>query len=225
MSLSSTTRRNDYTGNGSNSVYAYSFRVFSQTDLVVKVKNTSTGTVTTLVLTTDYTVSGVGSSAGGNVTLVNAAQAWLTAGKLSTGYTLAIRRVMSLVQNTDIRNQGSYFAETHEDAFDYLTMIDQTQQDDIDRSVKLPDTIPASTFDPTLPTTIADTASVGAPILVNSTHTGWVMGSALSGVPTFTVSGTQPSAPAAGIMAFWLDTTVNQMKVYKETSATWEVFA
>lgn len=225
MSISITTRRVDYTGNGSNSVYAYSFKVFAQGDLLVKVKNSTTAVVTTLTLTTDYTVSGVGSTAGGNVTLVNASQAWLTAGKLSTGYTLTIRRVVSLIQNTDIRNQGSFFPETHEDAFDYITMICQQHQDDLDRSVKLPDTIPSTTFDPTLPTSVADAASAGCPILVNSTSSGWVMGSALSGIPTFSVSATQPTAPSSGIMAFWLDTTVNQMKIYKQTTATWEVFA
>lgn len=225
MSISSSTRRNDYVGNGANSVYAYSFKIFSQSDLTVKVRNTSTEVETTLTITTDYTVSNVGVSSGGNVTLVNASQAWLTAGKLSTGYTLTILRVVSLVQNTDIRNQGSFYADVHEDALDYLTMIDHQQQDELDRAVELPDTIASTAFNTTLPTTIADAASAGCPVLVNSTSNGFSMGSALSGVPAFTVSGNQPTAPAAGILAFWLDTSVGQMKIYKESTATWESFA
>ena len=150
MSLTSTTNRNTYTGNGATATYAYGFKVFDQAHLVVTVKNTS-GVETTLTITTDYTVTGVGSSSGGNIVLVNASQAWLTGGYLTSGYTLTVRRVVPLTQTTDVRNQGDFYAEAHEDRFDKLVMADQQQQDEIDRSVKLPTTVLPSAFDPTLP--------------------------------------------------------------------------
>jgi hypothetical protein len=155
MSIASTTSRNNYTGNGATSVYSYSFRIFAQTDLLVTVSDTS-GNETTLVLTTDYTVSGVGAVAGGAITLVSAGQAWLTAGNLTTDYTLAIRRVRPLTQSADIRNQGDFYPEGHEDAFDHGIMVAQQQQDEIDRSVKVPETVDPGSFSAELPVPSAD---------------------------------------------------------------------
>ncbi len=36
-----------------------------------------------------------------------------------------MNRVLDVVQDTDLRNQGKFFPEVHEDAFDYLTMLIQ----------------------------------------------------------------------------------------------------
>lgn len=173
MSISSATNRNDYTGNGAVDTYDYTFRIFAQGDLLVTVKDTD-DVETTLTITTDYTVTGVGEASGGTVVLVNSSQAWLDGdGDLLTGYTLTIRRVVDLVQETDIRNQGDFYPEVHEDALDYLTMIDQQQQDELDRSVKLPESILSSAFDPTLPTTITTANST---IITNSSGNGFSLG-------------------------------------------------
>lgn len=138
MTVSSTTSRNDYVGNGATSSYAYSFRIFANTDLVVTVRDTNS-VETTLALTTDYTVSGVGNGSGGNVVLVNASQSWLLGGFLRSGFALSIQRRLPLTQATDIRNQGDFYPETHEDQFDRLVMISQQQQDSLNRSVQLGD--------------------------------------------------------------------------------------
>lgn len=158
MSLSSVVSRVSYTGNGAVDTYSYTFKVFDQGDLLVTVKDLS-DVETTLVIATDYTVTGVGETSGGNVALVNSSQAWLDGGgDLLTGFTLTIRRVSDLVQTTDIRNNGDFYPETHEDTFDKLVMLDQQQQDEIDRSVKLPETVSGSDFDATLPSDILDSA-------------------------------------------------------------------
>jgi hypothetical protein len=147
MSIGSTTNRNDYIGNGAVDTYPYSFRILDDDHLRVIVRLISTGVETTLTKTTHYTVTGVGDASGGNVALVNGAFAWLDGdGDLLATYALTIRRVVPITQETDIRNQGSFFPETHEDVFDYLTMIEQQQQDEVDRSMKLPETIAASEF-------------------------------------------------------------------------------
>lgn len=138
MTLSSSTQRMDYTGNGTADTFAYSFKIFDEDDLVVTVVDSSDDSETTLTITTDYTVTGVGETSGGNVVLVNSAQDWLDGdGDLDTGYSLVIRRVRSLVQNTDIRNQGDFYPESYEDALDHIIMIAQQQQEEIDRAVKL----------------------------------------------------------------------------------------
>jgi len=199
MALSSATSRNDYTGNGAASVYAYSFRITDQSHLVVTVKDTS-DVETSLSLTTDYTVSGVNSASGGNVTLVNSSQSWLTGGNLKSNYKLTIRRSVPLTQLTDIRNQGSFLPETHEDQFDRHTMADQQQQDEINRSVKLPETIPSSTFDPELPATITQVAD--RVLQVNSTKNGWALGaSATVDVARMFTSDTYASLKTAALAA------------------------
>lgn len=161
MSLSSTTSRVSYTGNNTTDTYAYTFKIFSASDL--RVTKVISGVESTLVLNTDYTVTGVGGVSGGNIVL--------TAGNLATGHILVIRRVRTLTQTTDIRNQGTFYPEAHENVFDKLVMNDQQQQDEINRSVKLPESLTSSSFDPTLPRDIVG-ASGKVPVL-NSTGDGF----------------------------------------------------
>lgn len=151
MTVASTTSRNDYTGNGAVDTYAYSFRIFTDADLKVTVRDED-GVETVLTLTTHYMVTGAGNANGGNVVLVDGDFDWIDAdGDLVSGYTLTIRRVPLLKQLTDIRNQGAFFPETHENQFDKLVFIAQSQQDQIDRSAKLPETVDPADVDMTLP--------------------------------------------------------------------------
>ena len=197
MSLSSTTSRVSYTGNGSVDTYSYTFKVFDEDDLLVTVRDTS-DVQTTLVKTTDYTVTGVGATAGGTIVLVNSAQAWLDVdGDLKTGYVLVIRRKLQIKQETDIRNADSYYPEVIEDQFDSLVMIDQQQQDEIDRSVKLPESVSSASFDPTLPSDILDSAD-RVPIM-NPTGDGFA---AVADWPTATaIAGANADALAAAASA------------------------
>lgn len=189
MSIATTTSRNDYTGNGAADKYPFTFLIFDETDLLVTVRDTD-DVETQLTLTTHYTVTGEGEPSGGNVALVNGAFDWLDGdGDLNSGYKLTIRRVRQLVQETDIRNQGSFFPEVHEDAFDKSVMIDQQQQDEIDRSIKSPETVSADIFNPTLPT---DITTPNVSIVVNSDGDGFSVG------PTADqISGAQSYAQAA----------------------------
>lgn len=128
MTVATSSNRVDYTGNGSTTVFSFSFRIFENSDIVVT-QATDEGVETELTLGTDYTVSGAGSYNGGSITLATA---------LTSGYSLTIQRVLEITQETDLRNQGQFFAETHEDVFDRLIMITQQLQEQIDRSAKLP---------------------------------------------------------------------------------------
>lgn len=128
MTVATSSNRVDYTGNGSTTVFSFSFRIFENADLVVT-QATPAGVETELTLGTDYTVSGAGSYNGGSITLATA---------LTDGYSLTIQRVLEITQETDLRNQGQFFAETHEDVFDRLVMVTQQLQEQIDRSAKLP---------------------------------------------------------------------------------------
>lgn len=115
MTVSTEVDHNDYTGNGVTTSFPYTFRIFSKSDLTVTVVDLSEN-ISELVLDTDYTVSGAGGYSGGNVTLTAA---------LADGYKISIARDLPVTQETDLRNQGKFFAEVHEDAFDKLTMLIQ----------------------------------------------------------------------------------------------------
>jgi hypothetical protein len=199
MSVSSATSRNNYTGNGATSVYSYSFRITSEDDLTVTVRLISTGAETTLTKTTDYTVSGVGVGSGGNVTLVDAGQAWLDGdGDLLATYEISIRRVMDLTQETDIRNQGDFYPEAHEDEFDKSRFIDQQQQDEIDRSLKLSESVDPSTFDPSIPSTIVGETNVT--IMTDSDGDALVKGptaSEISNAQTYATNASNSATAAA----------------------------
>jgi hypothetical protein len=115
MTVSTEVDHNEYTGNGVTTSFPYTFRVFKESDLVVQVVDLNEN-ITVLVLDTDYTVTGAGGYNGGNVILSKA---------LANGYQISISRELPVTQETDLRNQGKFFAEVHEDAFDKLTMLIQ----------------------------------------------------------------------------------------------------
>lgn len=189
MSIASPTSRNNYVGNGATDEYDFSFLIFDEDDLLVSVRDTD-DIETTLTLNTDYTVSGVSDPDGGTITL--------TAGNLESGHVLTIRRVRDLVQETDIRNQGEFFPETHEDAFDQLVMIDQQQQDEIDRSIKLPETVAAAGFDTSLPSDIE--SSPGDVLAVNADGDGFVFITPVAGALAATVPGDLTMSTDGGVI-------------------------
>ncbi|MEP8451107.1 GDSL-type esterase/lipase family protein [Enterobacter bugandensis] len=115
MTVSTVVDHNDYTGNGVTTSFPYTFRIFKKTDLTVSVINLDE-TISVLVLDTDYTVSNAGGYNGGNVVLTS---------PLASGWQISIARDLEPTQETDLRNQGKFFAEVHEDAFDKLTMLIQ----------------------------------------------------------------------------------------------------
>jgi hypothetical protein len=143
--LTNQTSRVNATGNDTTRTYSYTFKIFNADDLDVIVRDTD-GADTTLTKTTHYTVTGVGTSTGGTVVLVNGSFDWISSsGWLKTGYKISIRRKLDLTQTTSIRNQSNYYPSLHEDRFDKLTMMLLQHQDELDRSPRVPwgDTAPS----------------------------------------------------------------------------------
>jgi len=157
MTVSSTTTKVSYSGDGTTSAFAYSFKIFNDSDLVVIVRTDSTGAEVTKTLNTDYLVSNAGESDGGTVTFKfdtgNSGDSNYdtTDRRPQSGETVLLKRVMTLTQNTDYTPNDSFPAAAHEEALDKLTFIQQQQQEEIDRSFKFAQTdtgtitIPTST--------------------------------------------------------------------------------
>ena len=126
MTVSTTTNKVSYSGTGSQTVFAYSFKIFANGDLDVYIRDTN-GTETLQTITTHYTVSGAGSDSGGNVTFVTAP---------GSTDTVVIQRKLDLTQGTDYVANDPFPAASHEDALDRLTFITQQIQEEVDRSIK-----------------------------------------------------------------------------------------
>lgn len=129
MTVSSTTSRVTYATDGSSTAFPVSFYFLANADLVVLLVDAD-GNSETLVLTTDYTVSGAGNESGGTVTLLSAP---------ASGETLVIYRDPTLTQLTDYAPNDPFPAETHERALDKLTMICQRLSDRLARTFGLAD--------------------------------------------------------------------------------------
>ncbi|WP_140179448.1 hypothetical protein [Providencia stuartii] len=114
MTVSTEISSNEYTGNGVTTDFDYKFRIFKANQLSVITSDADGDNVVTLRLGTDYTVTGANKSAGGKIILTR---------PLANGHKISIARDIPITQETSFRNQSKFFAETHEDAFDYLTMI------------------------------------------------------------------------------------------------------
>jgi hypothetical protein len=81
-------------------------------------------------ITTDYTVSGVGSSVGGAVVFVTAPV---------SGETVSIILDPELTQLTDYSTGGAFPAQSHEDALDKQLNINKRTRDLVDRSIHISD--------------------------------------------------------------------------------------
>jgi hypothetical protein len=115
MTVETDLSRAAFYGSGSTGPFTFNFRFLKNSQIVV-VKTDVDGVSTTLLEDDDYTITGVGTSDGGSVTLLVA---------LAIGESLVVRRVLSLLQQTSITNQGAFYPEIHETVFDRLVMMIQ----------------------------------------------------------------------------------------------------
>ena len=129
MTISTTTVKNSYSGDGSTTTFNYTFKVLSNTDLTVIIRN-SLGTETTKTLSTHYTITGVGDAAGGSVTF--------TAGNIpSATDTVVLLRDTAQTQSIDYIANDPFPAETHEEGLDRSVILSQELQEEVDRSIKI----------------------------------------------------------------------------------------
>ena len=142
MTINSTTRQtNNLAGNGNAATFPFSFKVFTDADVVVKKLETSTNIETTLTLglNNDYIVTlseDQNGNPGGSITLKQGGNNF----NLPTGFQLVITSAVEPLQGTDLTNQGGFYPEVINDALDKSVILHQQQQTELDRSIKLAQT-------------------------------------------------------------------------------------
>lgn len=127
MTVSSTTVKKSYNGNGSTAAFTYDFLINSTAELKVIIRS-STGTETVKSLSSHYNISdSVGS---GTVTF--------TSGNIpASGETVILIRDTNLTQGTDYVENDPFPSASHESALDKLTLQVQEVQEELDRAIKL----------------------------------------------------------------------------------------
>lgn len=126
MTVSSTSSRVVYTGNGVATTWPFAFKVSQAADLVV-IQTDATGSDFTLS-PSQYGATGFGVDLGGSVTYP------LTGTPIASGTKLTIYRDVAPTQPTSISNQGAMWPQVIEGALDRLTFIAQKVTDTISRS-------------------------------------------------------------------------------------------
>ena len=105
----------EFDTNGVTTNFPFYFKFLANEDLVVTYVDPD-GASLVMTYGTDYTVNGAGKDDGGSIVTTTA---------LPGPGQLVVSREMEAFQQTSLRNQGKFLAETHEDVFDKLTMLVQ----------------------------------------------------------------------------------------------------
>jgi len=137
MTVAISTSRIQYNCNGSVVAFAFGFGV-GATDEIQVILTDSAGVETTLTETTHYVISATNDDyeSGGTVT---------TVATYAAGNTITILRDVPVTQESDFTENMPTLYETFEDGLDKLTRINQQQDEEIERTIKL-----KKSYDPAL---------------------------------------------------------------------------
>lgn len=133
MTINSTTRTaGPFIGNDITTTYAFAFKVFSRSDVLVVRSNTNTGLSTSQNLDIDYSVTlnpDQNSNPGGSV---------IMAAPIGYGNSLVLTSQLPYLQPLDLTNQGGFYPHVISDAFDRLVIYIQQLFGIANRSLRIP---------------------------------------------------------------------------------------
>lgn len=128
MTVSSQVSSVSYLGDGVTTLLPVPYYFLEQTHLLVTRVNVDTST-STLILGSDYSVTGAGNQAGGSITMFVAP---------AVGVQIIIERNVPATQETDYVANDPFPAESHERALDKLTMLVQQNSNTLGRALLRP---------------------------------------------------------------------------------------
>lgn len=212
MTISTTESKVVYVGNGTTGPFSFSFKIFDSTDLIVKKYTIADGTTTTMVVTTDYTISGTFPGTG-SITLTSS---------LSSSYKLILQRAVPYTQTTDLQENDDLPADTIETMNDRNVAQVQQVKEIADRALVL-DT--SNTSGITLSTFVGQALKY---LRINSGETGIEYGNPSStstdypGTISYGADASKSASPSTGDVYF----ATNTSKIYVCWSAgSWTYYA
>lgn len=153
MTIPTTASKVTQQGNGATILWPYAFEIpgdsaSDQSNVTVTLYDTTVSPPLTTVLADNlYTITGVGTNTGGNVTYPIGGGT-----PIAAGVSITIERDAPYVQNTSIPNQSAFYGTVLEAAYDYLTMLVQQLLTQVAYSLRFPltdatppDTLPGAT--------------------------------------------------------------------------------
>ncbi len=189
-------------GNGATVTWPFTFLIPAIEDLTVTLVDVASGNPT-VIAPVNYTVTGLGNANGGSVTYP------LSGASLTAATYIVVERFVPDVQETDLTNQGGVYPQDIEDSLDYLTMITQQLQDQVNRSIVFS---VADTVEVTLPPADARAGlflgfnSNGDPVAVDGLTAGTTVSAAM--IPVVTAPTTAAALVALGIPGTLLDALI-----------------
>jgi len=128
MTVASDINKTRFLGSNSAGPFSFGFKFFQNEEILV-VQMDADGIETALTEGADYTLTGAGLETGGVINLSEV---------LLTGEELIVYRVLDILQATSFINQGAFYPELHELAFDKLCMMIQQVSEETGRAIKMP---------------------------------------------------------------------------------------
>lgn len=174
MTISTTSNKAQWQGNGSATVFSFSFYVGSASQTALYYEDAS-GNIS-LIPSNQYSLAGLGSPGGGTVTYP------LSGSPIASGTSLTLLRVVPLQQLVDLANQDNFYPDAVEGGLDYQMMALQQLDEQIGRQISAPPEDPSPQM--TLPS-----AALRANLLMAFDANGNV---------TVATGGTSASAPYSG---------------------------
>lgn len=125
MTVSTTSFKQVYNGNGSTTVWSFPFACPNTQSIVVTIKDTSSGGILVLTPGVSFSVA-LNPLVGANPTPVGGTVTYPISGPpLPVGFEISIVRSLSFTQMTSLANQSIIYPAVVEKALDYLTMLIQ----------------------------------------------------------------------------------------------------
>lgn len=173
MTIEIETIRNDYIGNGVTVTFPYGFKIFDASQIKVIVTDDD-GVEDVQVITADYSVTGAGIDAGGNVVFVTAPPA----PSVATRKNVTLLATIPKTQTTDLVNETGFFQDRIETALDRGVRMAQVAGEAAGRGLRLPEGEAATDLLTVLPPleerkgrTQGYDAATGQPVMLSTAST------------------------------------------------------
>jgi len=127
MTVSTTSFKAVYDGNGSQTIWGFSFACPDTKSIVVTIKDTTSGGI--LVIPPGGFAVSLNPPLGANPTPVGGTVTYpLSGAPLAVGFQISIVRSLAFIQPVSLANQSIIYPAVVEKALDYLTMLIQEGQ-------------------------------------------------------------------------------------------------